>query len=61
MSLQSKGLLRIFSNITVQKHQLRTLVRILIISETFSSGPWDPTLEGQTRGNFQEHKCTYGV
>ena len=61
ISLQSKGLSRIFSNITVQKHQLRTLVRTLIISETFSSGSWDPILEGQTRGHFQECKCTFGV
>ena len=61
ISLQSKGLSRVFSNITVPKHQLRTLVRTLITSETFSSGSWDPTLEGQTRGHFQEHKSTYGV
>ena len=60
ISLQSKGLSRVFSNITVPKHQLRTLVRTLITSETFSSGSWDPTLEGQTRGHFQEHKSTYG-
>ena len=60
ISLQSKGLSRVFSNITVQKHQLRTLVRTLIISETFSSGPQTQYLRGKQEGTFRNANVHLG-
>ena len=62
ISLQSKGLLRVFSNTTVQKHQFfSTLERALKESWTFFtvqlSHPYMTT--GKHRPKYRNHPCNY--